>query len=297
MFCTNCGTKSVEKAKFCASCGSALGQPEVSKKSVASRTIESDSDASRSNLANVASEPVSVESSAKSSEVAKVSGFAKLLANKPLAIALAAGAVLALAGSVFLLSPKGPTQDTAKNFMITAASLDFDAEDVREVDFDKQILTGCRYKKELDKLFLSGTTWAEGGIKSKSGASSAFHIDQRIFEADSEEDARRIAELLTLAGGVDDCSSRSESSLLQYSFDYTNPRTISDAFGLNVEGAVIDTDTLVCVSSCSVTNGQIIVANRGKVTVLLQYRGSNEYGIGFNDLQAVVTETLAKFAG
>ena len=288
MFCTNCGGKVVDQAKFCASCGSPIAAPAKVLKAKAPTTQQPAGAPVEDVAAQVADEP---------SEIAKVSGFAKLLANKPLAIGIAAGAVLALAGSVFLLSPKGPTQDTAQNFMITAATLDFEAEVVTEVDFDGQILTGCPYKKELETLFRSGTTWASGGIKSKTGADSAFHIDQRIFEADVDTDGERIAKLLTATGETPDCSSKSSSSFLNFSFDYTNPRTVQEAFGVNVNGAVIDTNTRICLKTCNTTNGQIIVANRGKVTMLFQYRGSNEYGVGFDDLKAVVTSALTKFAG
>ena len=289
MFCSNCGTKSAENAKFCASCGNTIGSAAPAKKPAASRAKKIAPPAEPVAEPELVAEVADVETTSK-----PAGPLAKLTANKPLLIGVSIAVVALIAVLVFLVKPGGPTQATAAEYMVTTSAVTYDADLDKDADFSGQILDECPVDSEITDLFASGTTWAEGGISSPTGDDTGFHFKQRIFEASSDADVASLKSLLADAGTDSDCDSSSSSTILTYNFDYTNGRSISDAFGVNVDGWVIDVNFELCMSSCNTTESSILVANRGRVVELIEFGGAEER---IGDMREIATDLLKKFAG
>ena len=289
MFCSNCGTKSAENAKFCASCGNTIGSATPAKKPAASRVKKVAPAAEPVAEPEVAAEVAGVETTTK-----PASPLAKLTANKPLLFGAPVVIIALIAALVLFVKPGGPTQDNAAEYMVTTSAVTYDADLDKDADFSGQILDECPVDTELTALFSSGTTWAEGGISSTEGADKGFHLKQRIFEASSDADVASLKSLLASVAADSDCDSGSNSGTIQYSFDYNNDRSINDAFGVNVDGVVIDMTFEICISGCTTTESSILVANRGRVVELIEF-GGDEDRIG--EVRTAVTTLLKKFAG
>jgi hypothetical protein len=288
MFCSNCGTKSAENAKFCASCGSAIAAAPA-KKTAASRTKKIEPAAELVvDVAPVAEAP-EFETPAQ-----PASPLAKLTANKPLLIGAPVVIVALIAAFVFFVKPGGPTEANVAEYMVTASSVSFDADQDTTADFSGQVLEDCPVDAEITALFASGTTWAEGGISSPDGADVGFHLKQRIFEASSDADVASLKSLLGEVATTSACDSSSSTSLMSYNFDYTNGRTINEAYGVNLDGWVIDMNFEICMTTCTTTESSILVANRGRVVELIEFGGADER---MGELNETVTNLLKKFAG
>ena len=242
MFCSNCGTKSAENAKFCASCGSAIAAAPAKKPA-----------ASRAKKVEPAAEPaVEVAQVSEASEfeapAQPASPLAKLTANKPLLIGAPVVIVALIAAFVFFVKPGGPTEANAAEYMATASSVSFDADVDTTADFSGQVLEDCPVDGEITALFASGTTWAQGGLSSPDKADYGFHLKQRIFEASSDADVASLKSLLGEVATTSACDSSSSSSVMSYKFDYTNGRTINEAYGVNLDGWVIDMNFEICMT-------------------------------------------------
>ncbi len=288
MFCSNCGTKSAENAKFCASCGSAIAAAPA-KKPAASRTKKVEPAAEPVvDVAPVAEAPEFV------APTKPASPLAKLTANKPLLIGAPVFIVALIAAFVLFVKPGGPTRDTVDQFMVSTETVSLEAKDAGVPDFSGQVLDNCPVDDEISALFASGTTWASGGVKSDEGLDNSFHIHQRIFEADSDLDTEKLKSLLSEVASDSACDKSDSSSFISYSFDYGNGRSISEGFGVNVDGVIIDLDTKICINTCETVSSHILVANRGKVVNLIEYGGATELS---GSLDSEVTNLLKKFAG
>ncbi len=289
MFCSNCGTKSAENAKFCASCGNTIGSAAPAKKPAASRAKK----------VAPASEPVAepelAAEVAEAEATAKPAGpLAKLTANKPLLIGASVAVVALVAVLVLLVKPGGPTQATAAEYMADTSYVSYDADLDTDADFSGQILNECPLDDQISALFSSGTTWAQGGISSPDGAESGFHLKQRIFEASSDADVASLKSLLADVATTSACDKSDSSSFITYSFNYTNGRTLNEAFGVNLDGWAIDINTNICMTTCTNVESTLLVANRGRVVELIEFGGADER---IGDMRETVTTLLKKFAG
>ena len=289
MFCSNCGTKSAENAKFCASCGNTVGSVTPANKPAASRAKKV------APTPEPLAEPELVAAATETELPTKpASPIAKLTANKPLLIGASVVVVALIAALVLFVKPGGPTQANAAEYMVATSAVSYDADLDKKADFSGQILDECPVYDEITALFSSGTTWAEGGISSTEGDNNGFHLKQRIFEASSDADVASLKSLLANVAADSDCDSGSNSGTIKYSFDYNNDRSINDAFGVNLDGVAIDMTFELCISGCTTTESSILMANRGRVVELIEF-GGDEDRIG--DMREAVTALLKKFAG
>jgi hypothetical protein len=269
MFCSNCGTKSAENAKFCASCGSAIAAASV-KKPAASRTKKIEPTVEVAPVAPVVEAP-EVETPAK-----PASPLAKLTANKGVLYGGAIAVVTLIVVLAVWMNPGGPTQANAAEYMADTSYVSYDADLDTDADFSGQILNECPLDDEISALFSSGTTWAQGGISSPDGADVGFHLKQRIFEASSDADVASLKSLLADVATTSACDKSDSSSFITYSFNYTNGRTIEEAFGVKVDGWVIDINTDICMTTCTNVESSLLVANRGRVVELIEFGGADE---------------------
>ena len=144
MFCSNCGTKSAENAKFCASCGNTIGSAAPAKKPAASRAKKIAPPAEPVAEPELVAEVADVETTSK-----PAGPLAKLTANKPLLIGVSIAVVALIAVLVFLVKPGGPTQATAAEYMVTTSAVTYDADLDKDADFSGQILDECPVDGEI----------------------------------------------------------------------------------------------------------------------------------------------------
>lgn len=267
LFCSNCGSKTVANATFCPSCGKAIAGAGAAE----------------------------ATSQATSTPVTKRE-LPKLNVSKKTLTLVGGGLViiLAIVAAFAIFVKSSPTKDNAASYLVTPAMIGLGAVDSGKPDFSGQVLSDCPVDTEISGLFSSGTTWAEGGIKSPDGDKKGFHIHQRLFEASTETDVASLNSLLSQVATNTACDSSSIGSYVSFWFDYENGRSITDAYGVNVEGYVIDINTKICLTTCSTTQSALLVAQRGKIVDLIEFGGDPSR---FGAMETAVTELLKKFAG
>lgn len=274
MFCSNCGNKVQPEGKFCDNCGTAVAGKAATAKAAKSATAVVTPD-----------EPETVE---------YLAAPAPQKSKKNLYIIGGAAVVVVAVIAAFTLIKSGPTvnEDNAQDYVITASNVAFDATEGDGFDMSGQVLSECSVESEITPMFETGSTWATGSIKSTSGSSSTFHIDQRIFTA-PEADLEKLTSLLTTVGTDSSCDASSEGGYASYDFSYENPRSIKDTFGIDAKGVTVDVNVNVCISGCSKSQGMMVIAYKGTTAMLYEFRGSNDEAVGPNELKAEVAKALA----
>jgi hypothetical protein len=270
MFCSNCGNQVQAQGKFCDKCGTAVSGKAVKATKASPAVVTPD-------------EPETVDYAAPAPAKSKKNLY------------IIGGAVVAVVAVVaaFTLIKSGPTvnEDNAQDYVITASNVAFDATEGDGFDMSGQVLSECSVESQITPMFETGSTWATGSIKSTSGSSSTFHIDQRIFTA-PEADLEKLTSLLTTVGTDSSCDASSEGGYASYDFSYENPRSIKDTFGIDAKGVTVDVNVNVCISGCSKSQGMMVIAYKGNTAMLYEFRGSNDEAVGPNELKAEVAKAL-----
>jgi hypothetical protein len=266
MFCPNCGNSQAEGSVFCPKCGSKV-QPDQNQQTPGQAP------------------------------------FATMEQPKPKKkvlipiIAGAAAVVLGLAGFLFYSSLPSITEDNAETLLISTSDVPLNAVDGEKPSFEGEILDECKFKGELSGLFQTGDTWATAGIQSEEGEEDAFHVHQRVFKVEDVEDLSRTAELLDEVATDGSCDSDSPGSYISYSFDYQNSQTIEEAYGVDLEGRVLDIDFFYCLDdSCFSSYSKLLIAFRGDVGMLVKYSSGDNTSIN-RDIEDALVEKLNTFAG
>jgi hypothetical protein len=200
--------------------------------------------------------------------------------------------------AAFALTSRNPvTEANADEYMVSSSLINGPTTELSSggIDFNGQILEECSVSSEIEPLFATGTTWEKGGFSSVDGSDNGFHVHQRIYTADVAN-LERTATLLETAGTDPGCDS-SGTGFIDYSFDYENPRSVEDAYGVNVKGSVIDVTMTLCSGGCTTSLSSIVIAYRDNVAMLIEYGGSTDGLVTFRDVDQAVKTTLEKFAG
>jgi hypothetical protein len=173
------------------------------------------------------------------------------------------------------IQPRDAGSEVQPNFekvLAEAAEFDFPLETYSETDwnFEGEIYD-CVYSKDFERL-IRGMEVEEQSILSHRGEVQIdFSIRQAVLAAGSDAAAASLIEIIELAAR--DCSEPSERAEVEYGgYVYKNYRTVSDEFGLALEGGVIDMESSICLDGCK-PSGQykLVAARKGSNVLLLSY--------------------------
>lgn len=267
MFCSKCGHKNAEAAKFCGGCGAS-----TAGSTAAPATVES------------VSAPKAPRGPSK-----KILGL-----PLPAAAGIAGVVVVAVVVAVVLVfgGKPMPTSKDAEDFVITKA--DFDGASVQTADSPWSLSEEdhffypdeCSAREGSVDAAGNGDVWTSIGFEEKSSVDQSFEFSQTIYSFDNESDATDFVDSVASGNEDSDCDSPNIDDF------YEDGGTLKEAFGVDLPG-------VYSWDNYSGNDSGLIIAQRGKVVTEIYFYFDDEESdpIAQSDVDGYVTAALERFAG
>ena len=271
MFCSKCGHKNAEAAKFCGGCGA-------------------------STVGSTAAPAATVESVSAPKAPKEPKGPAKKILGLPLPAAAGIAGVVVVAIVVAVVLVFGgkpmPTSKDAENFVITKA--DFDGASVQTYDSPYSLSEGdhffypdaCAAREDSVDAAANGDVWTTIGFEEKSSVDQTFEFSQTIYSFDNEADATAFVDSVASGNDDSDCDSPNIDDF------YEDGGTLKDTFGVDLPG-------VYSWDNYSGNDSGLILAQRGKIVTEIYFYFDDEASdpIAQSDVDGYVTAALERFAG
>ena len=282
MFCSNCGNKLNEDAKFCTSCGN---QTAVAAKPATSKAKAPETWApSIPNTESTSAAMPAVRSKPK----------LKLPANKFVWIGFIAAVVVVAIGVSGLLIKPAPTIDKVDEYLLSQSDISpIEVEEDSDVsdwtDGARIFDESCSAQKNWASDIKTAKSWGNIGFTRAGESQNYISLSHQIVAFPSEDKAKTFMEDVLAGSNDKSCLS-----------DTPNPdtQTISEKFGINLDGVYMALD----FEEGSSVYGISFARRANVISIMAIYSGDDEYNlydedVTIGDLEGVMETTLKKFNG